>query len=107
MEKLLTLPHLHSPKEVANLLQVDPEIIDRLIRLNIHPERVWMPKWKQPRFSAETFPEWRRILETIDLATLPADPPPLQRPAEVFQKSRRIGPTKEELLIAAKMCGIK
>jgi|GEM_PF-1187737 len=106
MKKLITLPHLHSPKEVANLLQVDLGIIDRLIRLNIHPERVWMPKWKQPPFAAETFPEWRRILDIVDLDSLPLYPPPLQKPSEVF-RAKQAGPTAEELAIAGWVCGIK
>jgi len=106
MQKIISLPHLHSSKEVANLLQVDPGIIDRLIRSKIHPEWVWMPKWKKPRFAAETFPEWHRILESFDLNSLPEDPPPLERPADVFQNRRR-GPTAAELKIAAKMCGVR
>jgi hypothetical protein len=106
MKKILTLPHLHTSGEVAGLLQVDPEIIDRLIRCKRHPLWTWKPRWKEPRWDSAKIPEWRSILDTVDLDSLPADPPPLQRPTDVFRNRRR-GPTAAELRIAAKMCGVR
>ncbi len=106
MQKLISLPHLHTSTEVAALLQADSGVIDRLVRCGCHPPWVWKPRWKEPRWDSSTIPEWRRILDTIDLATLPKDPPPLQRPSEVFKKNR-MGPTKAELATAARMCGVK
>jgi hypothetical protein len=105
MKKLIPLQHHHTAREVAALLQKDPGVIDRLIRCHRHPVWKWAPRWKEPRFAAEAFPEWRRILDTVDLDSLPEDPPPLERPEETFSGSRR-GPTDKELAIAGRMCGI-
>ena len=106
MKKLLMLPHFHTGAEVAALLQANPVIIDRLMRCGIHPLWTWEPRWKEPRFRADTIPEWRRILDTVDLDSLPENPPPLERPEETFRESRQ-GATAEDLAVARKMCGVK
>ena len=91
--------------DVADLCSVPVSIIDRLTRSNIHPPWGWLPSMKEPRFSPSALPEWLRILDAVDLNSLPRNPPPLQRPAEVFNKEQS-GPTDEGLVIAARMLGL-
>src|SRR5208283_5209373 len=106
MKKLITLPHCHTSREVEGLLQADPGIIDRLVRSGIHPPWVWQKRWCEPRWDSSTISDWLNILDTVDLDSLPENPPALERPVEAFQCRRR-GATTAERLIAAKMCGVR
>jgi|SRR5271157_4686084 len=106
MRKLITLPHYHTSGEIAALLTIDSAVINRLIRASIHPPWTWKPRWKEPRWDSSTISDWLNILNSVDLNSLPKNPPPLERPEETFRESRR-GPTAKELVVSAKACGIK
>jgi hypothetical protein len=99
MKKLLTLPHYHTSAEIAALLLVDPALIDRMVELGTCPPCTWTRRWRGQRWAAETLPEWRQYLNTIDFDITDRLPPPAQMRIEP--------PTAAELRIAAKMCGIK
>jgi hypothetical protein len=106
MTKLLSMPHYHTSREIAALLQTDPDVIDRLVRCRIHPCWFWKNHWREPRWASSTIPEWRHVLDNVDINALPENPPPLERPADAIER-RRGRPTAAELRIAAKMCRIK
>jgi len=89
--------------DIAGLCDSNPETIDRLIRSGIHPPWRWTRQMSRPRFGWDTIPAWLRILSDVDLSSLPSDPPPLQRPADVFEQT---GPTADELQTAARILGI-
>ncbi len=83
------LPHYFSAAEIADLIGQPPALLERLLRCGIHPPWVWRSHWKQPRFGIEAIGPWLKILDEIDLDTLPVSPPPLERPEEVFRDSRK------------------
>ena len=89
MQKSKPLPHFFSITELADLISQPPELIARLVRCGIHPPWTWRERWHEPRFAIETLPEWLQILDTVNLDTLPENPPPLERPAEAFRNARR------------------
>jgi hypothetical protein len=90
--------------DIAMMCGEPIEIIDRLARCRICPAYVWKSKMSQPRWHPNTIGQWLRILEDVDLDSLPLNPPPLQRPTEVF---RDRGPTKKELALVRKVLGIR
>lgn len=97
------IPNFLRIEDLAGLLDTTPDVLELLIRCQIHPPWRWTRQMKRPRFGWKTVPEWLRILESVDLDTLPSDPPPLQRPEEVFEDR---GPTPQDLMIAAGICGV-
>ncbi len=54
--------------------------------------------------SMNTLPEWLRIIDAVDLDTLPEDPPPLEGPGKTFEQAP--APRAEELKLAARMLGL-
>ncbi len=90
--------------DIASLCDKALELIDKLVRCKICPEYIWRPEMSQPRWHPNTIGEWLRIFDQIDLDTLPEDPPPLERPSEIFQPK---GPTAKELKIFRRILGPK
>jgi len=82
------LPHHFTTREIADLLDQPAVLLQRLVRCKICPPWIWRKRWPEPRWPLSTVPEWLRILDRVDLNSLPLDPPPLER-------SR--GPTVEQL----------
>jgi hypothetical protein len=83
------LPHYFSTDEMADLIGKPPALLERLLRSHRHPPYVWRRNWKRPRFGIETIGPWLKILDEIDLDSLPTNPPPMERPTEVFRESRK------------------
>jgi len=78
-----------SMTEIADLLNQPENLIRRMVNAKRCPGWIWKLHWKQPRFAQSSIPEWLRLLDEIDLDTLPLNPPPLERPEQVFKQSRK------------------
>jgi len=102
MGKSTLLPHLYLAEEMGTLLGQPPGLLTRLVRSRIHPPYVWKPPWREPRWPLSTVPQWLQILRSLDLSSLPENPPPLERPVDVFERLDE--PTQAELTVAEKIC---
>jgi len=83
------LPNYLTTDQMADLIGKPPALLERLLRCGIHPPYKWRRNCKQPRFGIETIGAWAKIADSIDLDSLPVNPPSLERPTEVFRNSRK------------------
>jgi hypothetical protein len=98
------LVHYSSIAELADLFNVPVDIVERYVRNGIHPVYMWPRRWKQPRWHPDQLTEWGRIVADVDPATLPTNPPRLQRPVRIMGRCRK--PTKRDCEIARRMAGL-
>ncbi|MFH1113713.1 MAG: hypothetical protein V1792_07300 [Pseudomonadota bacterium] len=99
------LSHLSSFQEVADLLGVEESLLRRLFASGIHPQYIWHSHWPEPRFDEQAICDWIKILRDVDLDSLPEKIPPLERPEDAFEHSRRRyrKPSKRDLEIFAQL----
>ena len=97
------LPHLSSSQEVADLLGAEESLLRRLFASGIHPPYIWHTRWPGPRFDEQAICDWIKILRDVDLDSLPEKTPPIERPEDAFEHSRRRHPepSKSDLEIFA------